>query len=45
MFSLYFNNMIISSDDVDGISVLKAKLAQQFEMSIWVPYDISWVLR
>ena len=32
IISLYADGMIITGDDVDDISVLKAELAKQFEM-------------
>jgi hypothetical protein len=38
--------MIITSDDIDGISVLKTELAKKLEKKkIWVIFNISWVLR
>ncbi|XP_011007202.1 PREDICTED: uncharacterized protein LOC105112961 [Populus euphratica] len=32
ILSLYVDNRIIASDDIDGISVLKTELARRFEM-------------
>ena len=39
IFSLYVNDMIITGDDIDGISVLKTELARRFEMK-----DLSYFL-
>jgi hypothetical protein len=46
VLSLYVNDMIITSDDIDGISVLKTELAKKLKKKkIWVIFNISWVLR
>ena len=40
IMSLYVDDIIIIGDDIDGISVLKTKLAKRFEIRIWVIFDI-----